>query len=91
MCFKFVLTVVTYLCNILQMLNIVRQNLQLQLHYANSFLKCCSVADLFATYPSYYLRYLSTKSAGEKDLSQNAALARQPVPNLDTTLVKYLK
>ncbi|KAK7593027.1 hypothetical protein V9T40_007779 [Parthenolecanium corni] len=67
------------------MLNFVRRSLQL--HYANSFLKCCSA------YESLLRPNASRKlsvTAFQKD-SSKSKLPQLPVPNLDDTLVRYLK
>lgn len=61
---------------------------KLQLHYANSFLKCCSIYEIFL-HP-VYSRKLSISNAVKSTLPK-ISIARQPVPDLDKTLSKYLR
>lgn len=69
------------------MINVVRRNLQL--HYANSFLKCCSQS-VFAAEKCILKNYATVNKTRSKG-SLNTQIARQPVPKLDETFRKYLR
>lgn len=70
------------------MLNIVRRNLQL--HYANSFLKCCNEKDVLLNVRRKFATGNRTSTLPKKPATK-IEIARQPVPSLEATLFKYLK